>query len=265
MSNNLPSTRRIGDLIDDVADKRLIIKPLFQRRLVWNNADKEKFIDTILKGYPFPEVFVAEGKREDHSTRRQKVLVDGQQRLSTIIAYVEHSEDLLYKTIPRYDDLEEDERTAFLDYVVAVRELGTASLDVIKEIFNRINSTDYSLKTMEILNAMFSGEYKQFCEQLSRDSFFERHKVFPKGYRRRMLDVNFCVILVTTLLSGYYKRDERNREYLERYNEELPRWIRFGWPWIESSTLLNVASFPRNLGRGNKRTYSRCWLKSIPH
>ena len=59
MSNNLPSTRRLGDLIDDVADKRLIIRPLFQRRQVWNNADKEKFIDTILKGYPFPEVFIA--------------------------------------------------------------------------------------------------------------------------------------------------------------------------------------------------------------
>jgi hypothetical protein len=221
MSNNLPSTRRIGDLIDDVADKRLIIRPLFQRRQVWNNADKENFIDTILKGYPFPEVFVAEGKREDRSTRRQKVLVDGQQRLSTVIAYVEHSDDLLYKTIPRYADLDEETKTAFLDYVVAVRDLGTASLDVVKEIFRRINSTDYALKTMEILNAMFSGAYKQFCEQLSRDPFFERHKVFPGGYRKRMLDVNFCVILVTTLLSGYYKRDERNKEYLERYNEEF--------------------------------------------
>jgi len=221
MSNNLPTTRRIGDLIDDVIDKRLIVRPLFQRRQVWNNADKEKFIDTILNGYPFPEVFVAEGKREGNSTGRQKVLVDGQQRLSAIIAYVENSNDLLYKSIQRYSDLNEEKKTAFLDYVVAVRDLGTASNDVVKEIFNRINSTDYALKTMEILNAMFSGQYKQFCEQLSRDPFFVRHKVFPLGYQKRMLDVNFCVILVTTILSGYYKRDERNREYLERYNEEF--------------------------------------------
>ena len=38
-----------------------------------------------------------------------------------------------------------------------------------------------------------------------------------------MYDVTFCVILVTTMLSGYYKRDERNREYLELYNEEFPQ------------------------------------------
>jgi len=151
------------------------------------------------------------------------MLVDGQQRLSTLISYFEGSDDLLYKTIKRFADLTEDERNEFLDYFVAVRDLGTASDDVIREIFKRINSTDFALKSMEILNAMFSGAYKQFCEQLSRDDFFERHRVFPKAYRKRMYDVTFCVILVTTLLSGYYKRDERNEEYLGLYNEEFPQ------------------------------------------
>jgi hypothetical protein len=224
MTNNLgASNRRVGELIDDAVAKRIVIRPFFQRRLVWNNDDKEKFIDTVLKGYPFPEIFVAEGKREAKSTRREKMLVDGQQRVSTLIAYFEGSGDLLYKTIPRFDKLDEDQRNAFLDYFVSVRDLGIASNEVIREIFNRINSTDYALKSMEILNAMYSGAYKQFCEQLSRDPFFERHKVFPEAYKKRMLDVNFCVILVTTLLSGYYKRDERNKEYLERYNDEFPQ------------------------------------------
>lgn len=34
---------------------------------------------------------------------------------------------------------------------------------------------------------MFGELYKQFCEQLSRDDFFDRHKVFPPAYRRRMV------------------------------------------------------------------------------
>jgi hypothetical protein len=191
---------------------------------VWNNTAKEKFIDTILKGYPFPEIFIAEGGRSSKSTRREELLVDGQQRLTTVIAYVEGAENyFLYRSIPKFNDLDEDQRTAFLDYVVAVRDLGTASIDVIREIFNRINSTDYALVSMEILNAMFSGPFKQFCLQLSQDQFFERHGVFPKAYQKRMYDVTFCVILVTTLLSGYYKRDERNKEYLELYNEEFPQ------------------------------------------
>ncbi len=224
MPNNIgASNQRIGQLIDDAIEKRLHVRPFFQRRLVWNNDAKEQFIDTILQGYPFPEIFVAEGKREGRSTRREKMLVDGQQRLSTIIDYVQGTGKILYRKLPRYEDLKEDERNAFLDYFVSVRDLGTASDEVIREIFNRINSTDYALKTMEILNAMFSGAYKQFCEQLSRDDFFVRHKVFPEAYQKRMYDVTFCVILVTTILSGYYKRDERNRDYLELYNEEFPQ------------------------------------------
>src|ERR1700722_17013470 len=115
MSNNMPSTRRLGDLIDEATatPRRLIVRPIFQRRQVWNNADKEKFIDTILKGYPFPEIFIAEGKREGRSTRREKILVDGQQRLSSVIAYVEGSDELLYKTIPRFAQLSEDHKTGF--------------------------------------------------------------------------------------------------------------------------------------------------------
>ena len=37
-----------------------------------------------------------------------------------------------------------------------------------------------------------------------------------------MSDITFSVILVTTLLGGYYRRDEKNEEYLKRYNDEFP-------------------------------------------
>src|ERR1700730_16787624 len=97
MNNNIgASNHRVGDLIEDALEKRLSIQPFFQRRLVWNNDDKEKFIDTVLNGYPFPEIFVAEGKREGKSTRREKMLVDGQQRLSTLISYFEGSDDRVH-------------------------------------------------------------------------------------------------------------------------------------------------------------------------
>src|SRR5690349_9176704 len=138
MSNNQATTRSVGEMVSLATGGpggRLVIRPTFQRRLVWNNADKEKFIETILKGYPFPEVFIAAGKREPGETWREELLVDGQQRISTIIAYVRGSEDLLYRTIPRFADLSGPEQSDFLDYTIAVRNLGTASPDTIKEIF----------------------------------------------------------------------------------------------------------------------------------
>lgn len=214
---------RIGDLVQDVEEGRLLVRPAFQRRLVWTNDDKEFFIDTVLKKFPFPEVFVATGALDRKSAKRQRWLVDGQQRITTLKDYIRGSPDLLYRKIPRYDALPEDEQTSFLDSEVAVRDLGTIDTPRLMEIFKRINSTDYALTTMETLNAMFRGKYKQYCEELSRQRFFKDHKVFPAAYEKRMHDVAFCVILVTTILSGYYHRAEKNEEYLERYNDDFPQ------------------------------------------
>ncbi len=216
------SNRRIGDLIADIEEQKLVVRPYFQRRLVWTNSNKEKFIETVLRGYPFPEIFVATGALDLSTIKRKNWLVDGQQRITTLLEYARGSDGIMHKTVPRFDSLSPEQKTAFLDYEVAVRDLGTVGEEKIKEIFQRINSTDYALKTMEKLNAMYSGAYNQYCEALARDPFFEKHQVFSDGNRRRMYDTTFCVILVTTILAGYYRRDEKNREYLDRYNDEFP-------------------------------------------
>jgi hypothetical protein len=153
--------------------------------------------------------------------RRVNWLVDGQQRISTLRQYVQGSEDLVLKLNKKYRELSREDQTRFLDYLVAVRDLGTVTEDQVKEIFSRINSTDYALKHMERLNALFGGEYKTFCDALSLKPFFDRHGIFTLYDRRRMNDLTFCVILVTTLLSTYYNRNELNAEYLKRYNDEF--------------------------------------------
>ncbi|HZZ43135.1 MAG TPA: DUF262 domain-containing protein [Tepidisphaeraceae bacterium] len=219
--NSIVSSKRLGDLLTDVEEKRLIVRPQFQRRLVWNNVVKDKFLDTVLNRYPFPEIFVAVGELDPTKLKRTQWLVDGQQRISTLRQYVLGEESLVLKKVKPYAKLSPDEKQAFSDYPVAVRDLGTVSEDEIKEIFSRINSTDYSLKAIERLNALFSGPFKTFCEKLATHTFFNTHRVFTMTDLRRMRDLDFCVILVITLLSTYFHRDEKNREYLQRYNDEF--------------------------------------------
>lgn len=216
------TNRRIADIINDIEDGRLKVRPPFQRRLVWTNHNKEHFVDSILEGLPFPEIFVATGEFDVESIKRINYLVDGQQRISTIHDYVREKGGILHRSVPRFADLSPDAKQRFLDYPVAVRDLGIIGEDGIKRIFQRINSTDYSLKAMEKLNAMYNGEFSRFCERLSKHPFFERHQVFRASHTRRMMDVTFSVILVATLLGGYYRRDERNEEFLERYNDDFP-------------------------------------------
>ena len=51
-------------------------------------------------------------------------------------------------------------------------------LQTIKDVFVRINSTNYALNAMEVHNARFDGEFKQFGEKVADTKFFEKHGVF---------------------------------------------------------------------------------------
>lgn len=215
------SDQRLGDLIDDINALRLKLRPPFQRRLVWTNKDKEYFIETVIKGLPFPEIFICTGETETNKQNRTRWLVDGQQRMTTLRDYVSGSDDILCTKVPRFDNLTDDQRGSFLDTTVAVRDLRRVTEEQLKEIFTRINSTNYQLKAMEKRNAMFSGAFKQYCDALSSQEFFVKYNVFSAGRKKRMEDLAFCVILVTTLLCGYYQRDSKNAEYLERYNDDF--------------------------------------------
>ncbi|RIK79532.1 MAG: DUF262 domain-containing protein [Planctomycetota bacterium] len=217
------SIRRVSDLIREVDQGVLILKPAFQRRLVWTNVVKDHFLETVVLGLPFPEIFIATGELDTTTMLRSTLLVDGQQRISTLREYVHGSEDLVLSKVPPYAELTVEQKGRFLDYEVVVRDLGKRTPEQIKEVFARINSTDYALKAIERLNARFSGEYKQFCDTLSKHSFFDKHVTFSLADLRRMRDLDFCVILTTTLLSTYYHRDELNYEYLERFNDSFPK------------------------------------------
>jgi hypothetical protein len=250
---------RVSELIRDVENGTLILRPIFQRRLVWTNVVKDHFLETVKLGLPFPEIFIATGEIDTLTMMRKNWLVDGQQRISTLRQYVQGSEDLVLKLVRPYAEMEEDEKKRFLDYEVAVRDLGTVTEEQIKEIFSRINSTDYALKAMERMNALFNGAYIRFCQELSTNQFFERHGVFSTLDWRRMRDLDFCVIIVTTLLSTYYHRDEMNREYLSRYNDEFPEADR-----LKSSALWKTAHSVTNRVRGRRRICSRFSSKSTP-
>lgn len=247
------NTCHVSELVKDVGDGTLALKPFFQRRLVWTNVVKDKFLETVRLGLPFPEIFIATGEIDTRTMKRKNLLVDGQQRVSTLCQYVQGSQDLVLSSVKPYSELTEKEKSAFLDYEVAVRRLGTVTDEQVKEIFARINSTDYALNAIEKLNARFSGEYKRFCEVLSQEPFFDFHRVFSMADMRRMRDLDFCVILTTTLLSTYYDRDKLNLEYLERYNDRFPEGEQINAGLAKVFEFIDRCDFPRK---------SRMWKKT---
>ena len=218
------TNRRIRDLLRAIQREDLIPQPEFQRRLVWSNRHKSAFIDTVLRGYPFPEIYVAAGEVNTDTGEGTEMLVDGQQRVTTLQQYFEGSPDLkLSKEIPPYSELGKKEKTNFLEYQVVVRDLGNLSMTEIKQIFQRINSTNYALNAMEIHNSRFDGEMKQLAEKLAKHKFFDKYRVFRTNEIRRMNDISFTLSLVITVMSTYFHRDTEFENYLQQYNDEFEK------------------------------------------
>ena len=80
------SGHTINDFNDWSIDNKLIIQPSFQRMSVWNRTSKIMLIDTILKAYPIPKIFIQNVKNEDGVTKRK--IIDGQQRITAILEFV---------------------------------------------------------------------------------------------------------------------------------------------------------------------------------
>jgi hypothetical protein len=59
-------------------------KPQFQRGEVWKESRKQLLIDSILRGYDFPKIYLSQNKNTIHYTYD---VADGQQRLKAIWSY----------------------------------------------------------------------------------------------------------------------------------------------------------------------------------
>lgn len=206
-----------------IRDGALVPRPEFQRRLVWTNKDKVAFIQTVLDGLPFPEIYIAAGKVDAKTGEGTEVLVDGQQRMTTLYQYFTGSRDLrLPVDMDQYSGMQESEQLQFLEYKVVVRDLGNLALETIKEVFQRINSASYGLNAMELHNARYAGAFKKLAEHIAGSRTIQQLSVFSANDIRRMNDVRYCAAMIASVLGPYFNRDKEIEAFLRNFNEEVP-------------------------------------------
>jgi hypothetical protein len=219
-----PDKKSISDLIGKIQREELKLQPEFQREFVWTPSHMEKFIKTILDGFPFPEIYISQKGINLDTLTTQNVIVDGQQRLTTIKRYIEGTWNF-EKTIPKFKDLDGQEKTDFLNYDVTVRDLKDAAPETIIEIFRRINSTNFTLTAIEINKAIYNGEFitcaKEILDRIKQKEL--KVDIFSESELTRMADLHFILLVLATIEEGgYFTRDNEVEKYIAKYNNEYP-------------------------------------------
>jgi len=158
-----PTTQDIAWFLDLASRNRIEFDPPYQRRSVWNQEYKDHFIDTLLLGYPCPPIFLY--KRIDDNGQTSYALVDGKQRLTAILEFV-NGNFPIWKGSPcielrgkLFSELETEVRIAFYDYDMLVDYLPTNEEGIIQVIFDRLNRNVARLQPQELRHAKFNGVF----------------------------------------------------------------------------------------------------------
>jgi hypothetical protein len=183
----------------------LDLRPPFQRNPVWLNPQKAYLIDTILRGYPVPELYMQDVVTDSGAERH--IVVDGQQRIRACLEYVEGSFGLSEKDTPEYgdltfDDLPSEAKQRIFQYKLVVRVLPTIPEEELKAIFRRLNRNVVALNAQELRHATYWGPFISSMETLGEDTYWASTGLFSPNDVRRMLDVEFISELAVGFLNG---------------------------------------------------------------
>lgn len=86
-------TRALKELSDAYLATELRVNPDYQRGLQWGTSQKQGLIDSLLRGYQIPIFYIHIETRTNNFTRNTEAtawIVDGQQRLASIVSYLKN-------------------------------------------------------------------------------------------------------------------------------------------------------------------------------
>lgn len=208
----------ISDVRDWNSNKRLELRPDFQRNEVWTRAAQIMLIDTILRGIPIPKIYIKSVIRDGNTYR---IVIDGQQRLTAILNFVQNKFALNKPYIGefmgmKFQDLPSGVQDDILQYSIDINEFFNPTDEEIRDLYSRVNKYTVQLNKQELRRADFPGDFVALAEELAETKLFEQAKIFSIKQRRRMLDVEYIEELLTIILKGIQDK----KDYLDSVCEE---------------------------------------------
>lgn len=218
------TTQTVAWFNSRLRDQELVLKPLFQRNPVWTATQKSYLIDSILRGYPVPEIYLQ--TVEDDDGNESHIVVDGQQRIRACLEYVSGgfslAEDGADWDGAVFDDLSSAQQRQIRQYKFSVRVLPELEESLLREIFGRLNRNNMALNKQELRNATYWGEFITTMRDLADTTFWVESGLFTANDFRRMLDVEFVSELAIATLFGQQNKKDNLDKYYNEFEEEFP-------------------------------------------
>jgi len=216
---------KVSDFLSWQKAGSLELSPSFQRRPVWSKGAKSFLIDTVVRGFPMPVIFLRSVPSDSVRFEPMRQVVDGQQRIRTLISFVapelltDLNEDRDTFTVRRnhnrelagrlFSQLDGEIQQRILDYDFSVHVFPSDTDDrEILQVFARMNATGVKLSAQELRNAEFFGEFKSLMYDLGAEQLprWRSWGVFTENAIARMEEVELTSEFALLMLNGIQKR-----------------------------------------------------------
>ncbi|MDM8565694.1 DUF262 domain-containing protein [Candidatus Halobeggiatoa sp. HSG11] len=228
---------------------KLIINPDFQRNLVWNLKQKSKFIESIILNFPLPPFYV-------NQTREGKyIIVDGLQRTSTLHEFVNNKFKLNgLEALPKLDGYNFSELTTLTgDYQTRIEDKKlnlyiirpSVPVEVVYDIFSRINTGGTMLQRQEVRNCIFIGKATKLLNELSEKEYFRKaidYGVSPKRMKDREVVLRYLAFKIL--------------DYTTDYNDDMSLFVEKAMRKINLMTDTEIEKLKKDFKRVMTLTFS---------
>jgi len=195
--------RSCADILRMVKNRQLKIDPEFQREFVWTEAAQTRFIDSLIKQLPIPSMCISLDYKTD-----KRLVVDGLQRISTIIKFLKEDTDWRLSNIEDVDsrikgktvqEIKQNypelySRVENLPLPITVIRFDSSKsrhMDYLFTIFHRLNTGGTPLNNQEIRNCIYQGTFNDLLKEC----------------------VNYKNWKKITPLKTHYKNKDQDQEY----------------------------------------------------
>lgn len=228
MKNFDGRTYSINDFLEWDDKNQLELSPKFQRRSVWTDKARSYLMDTIVRGKPIPKIFIRQ-KINPQTRASVREVVDGQQRLRTIISFLHDGFQISKRHNPKYgglffsqlDQIDSEVQTNILNYELSVDLLVNMPDPEVLDVFSRLNSYAVVLNEQEKINAAHFGPFKTLADSIahSLNDFWITNKILTEQQILRMGDVTLVADLLIAMILGIKSKKYIKKAYSDFEND----------------------------------------------
>jgi len=174
------------------------LDPKFQRREAWDDVRKSRLIESIICGFPVPNIVLA----EDAVRKGRYLVIDGKQRLFSIVSFI--NDELEMRGLALRKDLNGYKYSKLLkEFPEIIDNLENQPIrtviirawpdeDFLYSVFYRLNSGSLPLSSQELRKALHGGKLLDYIDDYINGSK-SFAAIFGETPDRRMRDVELVL------------------------------------------------------------------------